>query len=332
MKSLDIAFENIALDDCSSHQVKIEYTGGIQRGRLQGRTHTVTVAYSSLSKKLQSIHRLGGKIVNVSISRFQVDLAEVDTQDSDVDHEIACIPEAIAEIAQTHGQPIELEVAVATTETIDQVGHDGSTSPEMAVIITEDIVETIPEVIAEPEIIAEELEVIAEEPAIIAESEVIAAPEIISEIASEIIDVIAENTAAVEELTVVAPKKSKSSSAIAAKPKKSRTSTKASHGFSKRDTKSQIQELQAIPDVIEASEQIEESKPEQSSETVAEIIEVIETSEPVVLEPVISEITAEEITASTPESSSTPKSLAKSKKSKVANKSGHGFNKSKGDR
>lgn len=325
MKSLDIAFENIALDDCSSHQVKIEYTGGIQRGRLQGRTHTVTVAYSSLSKKLQSIHRLGGKIVNVSISRFQVDLAEVDTQDSDVDHEIACIPEAIAEIAQTHGQPIELEVAVATTETIDQVGHDGSTSPEMAVIITEDIVETIPEVIAEPEIIAEELEVIAE-------SEVIAAPEIISEIASEIIDVIAENTAAVEELTVVAPEKSKSSSAIAAKPKKSRTSTKASHGFSKRDTKSQIQELQAIPDVIEASEQIEESKPEQSSETVAEIIEVIETSEPVVLEPVISEITAEEITASTPESSSTPKSLAKSKKSKVANKSGHGFNKSKGDR
>ncbi len=193
---------------------------------------------------------------------------------------------------------------------------------------------------------------------------------------SEQIDVISETTDPVAEVIVVTPEQPKPSPAIAAKPKKSRTSTKASHGFSKRDTKSQIQELKIISDVIETSHQIEELKPEQSPEPVAEVIvkpveqiadeilqvaeeTVVETnidlstseiaevipeialdeslaepiiSEPIISEPIISEIPAEEITVSTPESSSTPKSLAKSKKSKATNKSGHGFNKSKGDR
>ena len=49
-------------------------------------------------------------------------------------------------------------------------------------------------------------------------------------------------------------------------------------------------------------------------------------------ESIILEIANEEIATSTPESSSIPESLAKSKKSKSASKSANGFNKSKGDR
>ncbi len=101
MKSLDIDSVNAGSDDYRSQPVKIEFTGGIQKGRTQGTIQTVTVAYSSLSKKLQSIHRLGGKIINVSIPRFQAE--HVDTE-----HIAASISENIPAIAQSLEPVVEV--------------------------------------------------------------------------------------------------------------------------------------------------------------------------------------------------------------------------------
>ncbi|GBO52391.1 phycobilisome core linker-like [Pseudanabaena sp. lw0831] len=68
MKSLDINTASANYSAYDSRRILIEFTGGNFTQRLQGTTtHTVIVPYSSLSRKLQTIQRLGGKIINVSI-------------------------------------------------------------------------------------------------------------------------------------------------------------------------------------------------------------------------------------------------------------------------
>ncbi|MFN5764980.1 MAG: phycobilisome linker polypeptide [Pseudanabaena sp.] len=68
MKSLDINTASTNFGAYNSRRFLIEFTGGNFTERLQGATtHTVIVPYSSLSRKLQTIQRLGGKIINVSI-------------------------------------------------------------------------------------------------------------------------------------------------------------------------------------------------------------------------------------------------------------------------
>jgi hypothetical protein len=279
MKNLDIDSRNIALDDYIGRQVKIEYTGGIHKGRVQGRTHTVTVAYTSLSKKLQAIHRLGGKIINVSIPKLQVNLAEVDIKNIDIDDEIALIPEGISEIVPTHGQPLELEVAV---EIIAQVDQDDSISPEEAVIITEGIIESVPEIInQESSKITDQIESVdltiitenvSEKLEVISKSEVIAAQ--VLEIAPQKVVTIPENITVLEEVTIVTPEKSKSSQAITPKSKsrKSSTSTKTKQGFNTKDDKTQTQELKSISDVVDPPHKVEELKPEQLPKLVSESV------------------------------------------------------------
>jgi hypothetical protein len=52
--------------------VTIEFTAHIHGSKVQhGGHHIARVAYSSLSQRLRSIHRLGGKIINVSMHYFQ---------------------------------------------------------------------------------------------------------------------------------------------------------------------------------------------------------------------------------------------------------------------
>ncbi len=358
MKNLDIDSQNIALDDYIGRQVKIKYTGGIHKGRVQGRTHTVTVAYTSLSKKLQAIHRLGGKIINVSIPKLQVNLAEVDIKNIDIDDEIALIPEGISEIVPTHGQPLELEVAA---EIIAQVDQDDSISPEVAVIITEGIIESVPEIInQESSKITDQIESVdltiitenvSEKLEVISKSEVIAAQ--VLEIAPQKVVTIPENITVLEEVTIVTPEKSKSSQAITPKSKsrKSSTSTKTKQGFNTKDDKTQTQELKSISDVVDPPHKVKELKPEQLPKLVSEsVVDKAEKVEQVdksielelssipeiiseqleIVEPV-AEIIVQEISEAIAEiekvipetnlkskSSSPKKSAAKTKKSKAA--------------
>ena len=83
MKNLDINPSSANYSDERSRQVVIEFTGGIHSEMMQRETHTMKVSYSSFSKKLQTIHRLGGKIINVSIPHFQLDTAKIDSKKVD---------------------------------------------------------------------------------------------------------------------------------------------------------------------------------------------------------------------------------------------------------
>jgi hypothetical protein len=82
MKSLDINTASTNFGAYNSRRFLIEFTGGNFTERLQGATtHTVIVPYSSLSRKLQTIQRLGGKIINVSIHP-QIEVLKVNPEDT----------------------------------------------------------------------------------------------------------------------------------------------------------------------------------------------------------------------------------------------------------
>lgn len=102
MKSVDIDSVTPSVDDYRDHQVQIEFTGGIQQGKMQGKTQIVTIAYSSLSKRMQTIRRLGGKIVNVSILRFQSDdISRIDDEHVDANPAIETNIDNIPTIAES---------------------------------------------------------------------------------------------------------------------------------------------------------------------------------------------------------------------------------------
>jgi len=137
MKSLDINFSSANYSDERSRRVVIEFTGGIYSEMMQNGTHTMKVPYSSFSKKLQTIHRLGGKIINVSIPHFQLDTAKVDSEKVDF------ILEEISAIAPEHPflEPLESSVETASQKISD------ISSENIAIVepISENIVEeTIP--------------------------------------------------------------------------------------------------------------------------------------------------------------------------------------------
>ncbi|NMF56467.1 phycobilisome linker polypeptide [Pseudanabaena yagii] len=121
MKSLDIDSVNTGSDDYRSQPVKIEFTGGIQKGRTQGTIQTVTVAYSSLSKKLQSIHRLGGKIINVSIPRFQAENVDTEHIASDISENIPVIAQALEHIVNVAKGIHDQDIPAISQHVIEQV-------------------------------------------------------------------------------------------------------------------------------------------------------------------------------------------------------------------
>ena len=68
MKNLDLDLVSTYFRAYDTCQVRIEFTGGYPKGKSQGHNPCqITVPYCSFSKKLQTIQRLGGKIIRVSI-------------------------------------------------------------------------------------------------------------------------------------------------------------------------------------------------------------------------------------------------------------------------
>ncbi|MFZ4558054.1 MAG: phycobilisome linker polypeptide, partial [Pseudanabaena sp.] len=114
MKSLDMDIASTYFRDYDTCKVRLEFTGGYQKGKSQGNNPCkVTVPYSSFSKKLQTIQRLGGKIISVSIldgklTYPQISSTVVETKAIVPEPELAFEPEMIAP---------ELEI-VAETEVI----------------------------------------------------------------------------------------------------------------------------------------------------------------------------------------------------------------------
>jgi hypothetical protein len=93
MKNLDVDIVSTYFRAYDACQVRIEFTGGYPIGKSQGNNPCqVTVPYCSFSKKLQTIQRLGGKIVSVSI--LEGKLASAHTSSTVVEIE-AIAPELI---------------------------------------------------------------------------------------------------------------------------------------------------------------------------------------------------------------------------------------------
>jgi hypothetical protein len=226
MKNLDIDSENTNISIDPGQRVKIEFTGGFPSEIVQSRAavYTVIVPYSSFSKKLQTIHRSGGKITNISVPRFQLDLPKVNLAvelDEDTMPTLEEIPETI---------PTNIsEIAISTPK------HEEAIA-ETAEIIPEPVVEIMPEPISEIT-----LEVVSElADKISADQEIQNIPHIV-EISSEHV---ADNTVENElkapvannfEEAVPVPKvepKIESATPLA-KSKKSKTSSKSGSGFNK---------------------------------------------------------------------------------------------------
>jgi len=264
MENLNINSEKTNISVDVSQRVKIEFTGGNHSEMVQSRAavHTVMVPYSCFSKKLQTIHRSGGKITNISVPRFQLDLPKVN----------------------------------------------------LAVELDEDTMPTLEE-IPEP------------------------------------------SSASILEVAISTPNPEKAIVETTAKSKKSKTSTKTSHGFSKKELSAQEKESVAIAEIVALPQPIVEAAPEiilspvleAASELVAKIspdqdhkntAHIVETASEHVVdntlenepkEPIVNHF-EEAVAVSKVEpkiESSTPS--AKSKKPKTSSKSGSGFNKPKSD-
>ena len=184
--------------DFINHQILIEFTGGHYSEMIRvGTTHRVTVPYSCLSKKLQTIHRNGGKITNMSISQLQLEM-------------LATNFEEIVLIAQT--------AQLQTTQVI-------APSVEVPVEI-ENILEEVSEIVATPlpEIVPEIVSDQKFDPVIEITIETLVTP-VIEHIVEDFIE--AEE---VIEQTIVSSAKSATTSP---KSRKTKTSTKSGHGFNK---------------------------------------------------------------------------------------------------
>jgi hypothetical protein len=113
MKSLDINTASTNFGAYDSRRILIEFTGGHFTERLQGAaTHTVIVPYSSLSRKLQTIQRLGSKIINVSI-HSQPEVLQVNPENA--------APEKISELnlEDHHELPSNKSTEQSITETLE---------------------------------------------------------------------------------------------------------------------------------------------------------------------------------------------------------------------
>lgn len=67
MANTIIASGTTDLSDYSSRQVTIEVTGGGHQEVIRKGVYTMTVPYGRLSQTMQRIHRLGGKVTNITI-------------------------------------------------------------------------------------------------------------------------------------------------------------------------------------------------------------------------------------------------------------------------
>ncbi|WP_434687538.1 phycobilisome linker polypeptide [Pseudanabaena minima] len=227
MKSIDINSANPNLSVDPSHRITIEFTGGNQANKMQSARCTVTVPYSSLSKRLQSIQRFGGKITNISIQGLQPNLTTVEPVIALVEDNKATV-EATPAIAieQAVTTPLETHSELTVESTAQSVTEDTSE------IVSESVPEIKLEHVSEP--------ILENIPSVILDD----APEISS-----------ENTS---EAAVSTSKPEKVLSETTAKPKKTRASTKTGHGFSKKEPSTPRKEPVAIAEVVTEPEPVME--------------------------------------------------------------------------
>jgi len=324
MKSLDIDSVNTGSDDYRNQPVKIEFMGGLQKGRAQGAIQTVTVAYSSLSKKLQSIHRLGGKIINVSIPRFQTEHVDTEHIASDISANMPEITQSLEPVVEVNVESNTVEITqdpnaidlapvkvIPEAETVAEVVAIASADFETETIseaATQDADEVIESVI-DPEIISEEVSAIASEEI----TDNLAEPETTSAKTGEVIEETVnipktpeavytkietdeskaehlETTSVVTEVITEVVSEQKTISPQKSKPialtsKPKKSRTSAkSHGFNKRETKPTSHEP-VVEQVVEQDIAKQDVIPELAIETA-----------PILAEPLISNTVADVVT------------------------------------
>lgn len=308
MKNLDIDSENTNTSIDASQRIKIEFTGGSPSEMVQSRAtvYTVIVPYSCFSKRLQAIHRSGGKITNISAPRFQLDLPKVDFA-VELGEDTTPTLEEVSVVEIEHNPLGVIPDITVESETQDTFGIISEAMPEIKL---EDVAEPILEIIPQ--------------------------------------DILEEIPANISEVAISTPKHEKAIAETAAKSKKSKTSTKASHGFSKHESGTQEKEPVAIAEpVVEIiPEPVVETIPEPVSELITEISTDQDTknttqtsSEHVAennLENELKALVVNDIEEAVPVSKVEPKiesstPSVKSKKPKASSKSGSGFNKPKSD-
>ena len=294
MKNLDIDIVSTYFRAYDACQVRIEFTGGYPKGKSQGNNPCqVTVPYCSFSKKLQTIQRLGGKIVGVSI--LEGKLASAHTSSTVVETEaIAPEPEIVIETEAIAPEPeivikseaiapepepiVEIEAIALEPEPIVEIE---AIAPEPEIVIETEPIAPEPEPVIETEAIAPkpepivEIKAIAPEPEPIVEIEAIA-PELepiveTEEIAPEIIPVV--------EPEAIAPEKISKKSTT--KPKKPKSASKANYGFNKPSKIATETMVAAIANIV-------------LDEAVEPILQKEEAPEAIAIESVISEIPVEE--------------------------------------
>lgn len=193
-KNLNIDFIN--------QQILIEFTGGYYSEMIRvGTTHRVTVSYSCLSKKLQTIHRNGGKITNVFVPQLQLEM-------------LATNPEEIIPIAET----AQLQTTQAIAPSVEISVEVENISEEVLEIVATPLPEIAPETVPD-----QEFDPIVEMPAEMPVTPVI--EPIVEDVieADDVIEPIVEPTIESSAESVITSPKSK----------KIKTSTKSGHGFNK---------------------------------------------------------------------------------------------------
>lgn len=226
MKSIDINSANPNLSVDPSHRITIEFIGGNQANKMQSARCTVTVPYSSLSKRLQSIQRFGGKITNISIQGLQPNLPTVEPVIAFVEDNKAVEATPAIAIKQAVTTPLETHSELIVESTAQSVTEDPSE------LVSESVPEIKLEHVSEP--------ILENIPTVILDD----APELNS-----------ENTS---EAAVSTSKPEKVLSETTAKPKKSRASTKTGHGFSKKEPSTPRKEPVAIAEVVTEQEPVME--------------------------------------------------------------------------
>jgi hypothetical protein len=335
MKSLDINLASPNLDVDASQRVTIEFTGGNHFDRMQG-ANTVTVPYSSLSKRMQAIHRFGGKITNISIQRLQLDL-----------------PRNNSEVNSAQDQEHDLEktpaIKIAPTVELEEISED------------------IPEIIVKDVSVDTSNNIPVQEPVAIAE--IVSLPEPVVEVISTIVpepisEQVVENAKPLAK-AAVKPKKSRTSTKAHGFSKKE-SSPQAQKTVAIAEIVSAPEPIVEIipvpepimeitPEIVPVPVPVVEIIPEISPEQVSDsdinnssdqdLKQIELTSDHVTeavldstLEPMLETSVENDFEVTEPVSnveitieSAVPMPPSKSKKSKTSSKSGSGFNKLKSD-
>ncbi len=131
--------------DFTNHQILIEFTCGQYSEMIRvGTTHRVTVPYSCFSKRLQIIHRNGGKITNVSIPQLQLEMLDTNLE------EIIPIAET-TQLQTTEATDPSVEISGEVEHILEEVSEIVATPPETAPDQKFDpVVEIIETIVSEP--------------------------------------------------------------------------------------------------------------------------------------------------------------------------------------